>query len=218
MFKTKIVIIYFNFSARKALFKSASAMCNPYCHTIMIAGLKCFLACVACFSLNVLIVYRRQLEPFGRHQWEPFGKLPNRQPEPLRRNTRQNISIAFSQPFTTHQMINTLFKVEELYQAWTDIHLALEKITCIFFTIWELIAVPKRMNFRKNSKGVGGRSFPIQKFIADFGPLNRAFSEWKWYKMVFSGYVFSCPDESLRQLYPCHWVQDILLFDIKEPS
>ena len=36
-------------------------------------------------------------------------------------------------------MINTLFKVEELYQAWTDIHLALEKITCIFSTIWELL-------------------------------------------------------------------------------
>ena len=49
-------------------------------------------------SLNIFTIY--QMEPFGRHQWEPFGKLPNRQPEPLRRNTRQNISIAFSQPFT----------------------------------------------------------------------------------------------------------------------
>ena len=51
-------------------------------------------------------------------------------------------------------------------------------------------ARPKRMNFRKSSKGGGVISNP-KIYIADFGPLNRAFSAWKWYKRVFLGYVFN---------------------------
>ena len=46
------------------------------------------------------------------------------------------------------------------------------------------------MKLRKSSKG-GGVIFNPKIYIADFGPLNRAFSAWKWYKMVFLGYVFN---------------------------
>ena len=37
------------------------------------------------------------------------------------------------------------------------------------------MASPKRMNFRKSSRG-GGVIFNPKNYIADFGPLNRAFS------------------------------------------
>ena len=51
------------------------------------------------------------------------------------------------------------------------------------------MASPKRMNFRKSSRG-GVISNP-KTYVADFGPLDRAFSAWKGYKRVFSGYVFN---------------------------
>ena len=51
------------------------------------------------------------------------------------------------------------------------------------------MAPPKRMNFRKSSKGWGLISNP-KIYIAKFGPFNRAFSAWKWYKRVVSGYIF----------------------------
>ena len=54
------------------------------------------------------------------------------------------------------------------------------------------VAVPKRMNFQKSSRG-GGRGviFNQKNYIVKCGPLNRAFSAWKWYKGVFLGYVFN---------------------------
>ena len=42
------------------------------------------------------------------------------------------------------------------------------------------------MNFRKSSER-GGVIFNPKIYIAKFGPLNRAFSAWKWYKKVFWG-------------------------------
>ena len=40
------------------------------------------------------------------------------------------------------------------------------------------MAFPKRMNFRKSSKGGGGVVIFDQKiYVADFGPLNRAFTQ-----------------------------------------
>ena len=41
--------------------------------------------------------------------------------------------------------------------------------------------------------GEGGEGviFNPKIYVADFGPLNRAFSAWKWYKRAFSGYVFN---------------------------
>ena len=44
--------------------------------------------------------------------------------------------------------------------------------------------------FGKVPKG-GGIIFNPKIYIADFGPLNRAFSAWKLYKRVFLGYVFN---------------------------
>ena len=44
--------------------------------------------------------------------------------------------------------------------------------------------------FGKVPKGGRGVISNPKIYIAKFGPLNRAFSTWKWYKRVFSGYVF----------------------------
>ena len=41
--------------------------------------------------------------------------------------------------------------------------------------------------FRKVPKRGGGVIFNPKIYIAKFGPLNRAFSAWKWYKKVFWG-------------------------------
>ena len=50
---------------------------------------------------------------------------------------------------------------------------------------------PTKMDeFSEKFQGGGVISNP-NIYIAKFGPLNRAFSAWKWYKRVFSGYVFS---------------------------
>ena len=57
-------------------------------------------------------------------------------------------------------------------------------------TKWR-IPLPKRTNFRKSSKGGGGVISNPKIYFADFGPLNRAFSAWKWYKSVFSGMFFN---------------------------
>ena len=48
----------------------------------------------------------------------------------------------------------------------------------------------KTDEFSEKFQGGGVISNP-KIYIADFGPLNRAFSAWKWYKRVFLGYVFN---------------------------
>ena len=52
------------------------------------------------------------------------------------------------------------------------------------------LAFPKRMNFRKRGVGwVGGWViFNPKTYVADFGPLNRAF--WAWHQKTFTTWFF----------------------------
>ena len=58
---------------------------------------------------------------------------------------------------------------------------------------WPLKDPQTRLAFRDGRPYQNGWIFgKVPKlYIADFGPLNRAFSAWKWYKRVSLGYVFN---------------------------
>ena len=70
--------------------------------------------------------------------------------------------------------------------------------------------------FGKVLKGGRGVIFNPKIYIAKFGPLNRAFWPWKWYKKVFLGYVFTllpCWTFVLRAQIGCL----VLIWSILDP-
>ena len=67
---------------------------------------------------------------------------------------------------------------------------------------------PKRMFFRKSSKGRGGVISNPKIYFADFGLLNRAFWAWKWYKRVIWGFRVCFSTIVLRKIKTRHTLKE----------